>query len=178
MQELNQKQKRFCDEYLIDLNATQAAIRAGYSKKTARQTGMENLTKPYIQKYIQERIKNREQRTEITQDKVIQELAAIAFSNGTDFARVIEKSNDEGHKWKEVEVINTDDLPEEKKKAIAAIKETKFGINIETCDKVKALELIGKHLGIFKDKIELSGNINNPYAGLTTEELKKLIDNG
>lgn len=65
-------------------------------------------------------------------------------------------------------------MPEDKKKAISAIKETKFGINIETCDKVKALELIGKHLGMFKDKVELSGNVNNPYEGLTTEQLLKI----
>ena len=54
------KQKRFCDEYLIDLNATQAAIRAGYSKKAARQVGNENMSKPYIKNYIEERMQEKE----------------------------------------------------------------------------------------------------------------------
>ncbi|WP_213431657.1 terminase small subunit, partial [Paenibacillus dendritiformis] len=74
---LTAKQKAFVQEYLIDLNATQAAIRAGYSAKTARKIGAENLTKPDIQKAIQEAMERREKRTEITQDRVLQELAKI-----------------------------------------------------------------------------------------------------
>ena len=79
-----------------------------------------------------------------------------------------------------VRIISTEELPEEKRAAISAIKETKFGINVETYDRVRALELLGRHLGMFKDKVELSGQIDatNPYAGLTTEELKKLIYGG
>ena len=77
MAKLTAKQQRFVDEYLIDLNATQAAIRAGYSEKTAFSIGTENLRKPLIQKAIQQRKQAREQRTEITQDRVIQELSAI-----------------------------------------------------------------------------------------------------
>ena len=84
MAKLTAKQQRFVDEYLIDLNATQAAIRAGYSEKTAFSIGTENLRKPLIQKAIQQRKQAREQRTEITQDRVIQELAAIGFARATD----------------------------------------------------------------------------------------------
>ena len=91
MAKLTPKQKAFVDEYLIDLNATQAAIRAGYSTKTARKIGQENLTKPDIQTEIQKRIKDRKKRTEITQDFVLNELYAIASSNGSDFAQVIEE---------------------------------------------------------------------------------------
>ena len=83
MAKLTAKQQRFVDEYLIDLNATQAAIRAGYSEKTAFSIGTENLRKPLIQKAIQQRKQAREQRTEITQDRVIQELAAIGFARAT-----------------------------------------------------------------------------------------------
>jgi len=188
MAKLTKKQKKFCDEYLIDLNATQAAIRAGYSEKTARFIGAENLTKPNIQEYIQQRMNAREKRTEITQDMVLRELAKIAFSNGSDFAKVVTKPrkkmvwNDEIQEYEEkeieeqfVEIIDTDKLPDDKKAAIASIKETKHGIVVESCDKVKALELIGRHLGMFKDKIELSGQVNNPFDELSVEELKKLI---
>ncbi len=87
MAKLTAKQQRFVDEYLIDLNATQAAIRAGYSEKTAFSIGTENLRKPLIQKAIQQRKQAREQRTEITQDRVIQELAAIGFARATDYAK-------------------------------------------------------------------------------------------
>ncbi|MBY6808674.1 terminase small subunit, partial [Clostridium botulinum] len=67
-------------------------------------------------------------------------------------------------------------LTANEKKAITAIKNTKFGISIETADKVKALELLGRHLGMFKDKVEVNGNmkVNNPFEDLTTEQLLKL----
>ena len=74
------KQERFVQEYLIDLNATQAALRAGYSGKTARSIGAENLSKPDIEKAIADALEARRLRTEITQDRVLEELAAIAFA--------------------------------------------------------------------------------------------------
>lgn len=77
-QELTDRQARFCEEYLIDLNATQAAIRAGYSEKTAREQAAQNLSKLNIQEKIAELKAERSKRTEITQDSVIQELAAVA----------------------------------------------------------------------------------------------------
>ncbi|ABS40889.1 terminase small subunit [Clostridium botulinum] len=189
MAKLTHKQKKFCDEYLIDLNVTQAAVRSGYSKKYAMAHAYELLDKPKIKEYIDKKIKDREKRTEITQDFVLKELYAIAKSNGSNYAKVVQKSyikpvyDKEGNKideeevfYKDVELTLTDDLPEDKKKAIAAIKQTKFGIAVESCDKVKALELLGKHLGMFKDKVELSGdmNVNNPFQDLTTEQLLKL----
>lgn len=82
---LTDKQQRFVDEYLIDLNATQAAIRAGYSEKTARSIGQRLLTNVDIQKAIEEAQSKRAERTEITQDMVLQELAKIGFSNMLDY---------------------------------------------------------------------------------------------
>ncbi|MBO0569962.1 terminase small subunit [Clostridium botulinum] len=189
MAKLTHKQKKFCDEYLIDLNVTQAAIRSGYSKKYAMGHAYELLDKPKIKEYVDKKMKDREKRTEITQDKVLQELAKIAFANGADFAKVVEKTfmkpiyDKEGNKideeevfYKDVELTLTDDLPEDKKKAIAAIKQTKFGIEVASCDKVKALELLGKHLGMFTDKVEVNGNmkVNNPFEDLTTDQLLRL----
>lgn len=141
MAKLTAKQQRFVDEYLIDLNATQAAIRAGYSGKTAFSIGTENLRKPLIQKAIQQRKQAREQRTEITQDRVIQELAAIGFSRATDYARIVPGGG--------VDFVSTDDLTESQKAAVVSIKETQNGTEIRLADKLKALELIGKHLGMF-----------------------------
>lgn len=77
---LTPKQKRFVQEYLVDLNATAAAIRAGYSKKTAEVIGYENLRKPQIETAINQAIQEREKRTKITQDMVLQETAKLAFS--------------------------------------------------------------------------------------------------
>ena len=71
------KQMRFCDEYLIDLNATQAAIRAGYSEKTATVIGSENLTKPYIREYIDKRLAEKEEALVAKQDEVMKYLTAV-----------------------------------------------------------------------------------------------------
>lgn len=181
---LTAKQKRFCDEYLIDLNATQAAIRAGYSEKTAYRTGADNLRKPQIEEYIAKRQKELSRSTEITQERVIKELALIAFSNNADYAHVVEKKMkaevggtlvdvlDEDGKpvmYRTVEPVLTEELTEEQKRALAVIKKGREGLEVKSCDKVKALELLGKHLGIFTDKIE--ANVNDT----TRSELSELL---
>lgn len=160
--ELTDKQSKFVDEYLIDLNATQAAIRAGYSEETARSIGNENLTKPYIQEAIQERIEERQKRTQITQDEVINELKAIAFANATDFAAVTKRGG--------VIIKNTDDLDDEIKKAIVSIKEGRNGTEVGMANKMQALEMLGRHLGMFKDKVEVS----RP-TGEITDEIDKYL---
>lgn len=168
MAKLTPKQKTFIDEYLIDLNATQAAIRAGYSKSTANRIATENLSKPVIQAEIQKRMKDREERTEITQDFVLRELYAIASAKGSDFAKVVKKTalqpvfDDMGNvtdhqevAFNVVEIEPTDEIPDDKKKAISGIKQGKHGIEVNTCDKVRALELLGRHLGMFTDKVKV-----------------------
>lgn len=181
---LTAKQKRFCDEYLIDLNATQAAIRAGYSEKTAYRTGADNLRKPQIEEYIAKRQKELSRSTEITQERVIKELALIAFSNNADYAHVVEKKmqveaggalvdvlDKDGNPvmYRTVEPVLTEELTEEQKRALAVIKKGRDGLEVKSCDKVKALELLGKHLGIFTDKIE--ANVNDT----TRSELQELL---
>jgi len=141
--ELTPKQKRFVAEYLIDLNATQAAIRAGYSKNTAVAQGGRLLANVNIAAAVQRGAERREKRTEITQDKVLRELAAIGFYDISDFAKVLKNR---------VVLQDTDDIPPEKRAAIAGIKETQAGVEIKMGDKLRALELIGKHLGLFGDK--------------------------
>lgn len=161
---LTEKQARFVAEYLVDLNATDAAKRAGYSEKTAYAIGFENLRKPEIQDAIQAAMAQREKRTAITQDRVLQELARVAFANGTDFARVVvqeepvEAVDEEGEpktvirRIQRVEIVDTDKVDAEKRSAIAGIKEGKFGIEVSSYDKLRALELLGKHLGMFEGK--------------------------
>lgn len=127
----------------MDLNATQAAIRAGYSEKSAARIAVELLNKTQVSTELQRVMKNREKRLEITQDMVLQELANIAFSNGSDFVQVSGGS---------VIVRDTQDIPTEKLSAIASVKETKGGIEVKTYDKVRALELVGRHLGMFEGK--------------------------
>ncbi len=166
MAKLTPKQERFCEEYLIDLNATQAAIRAGYSANTAREQGAQNLSKLNIQEKIAELKAERSKRTEITQDRVVKELAAMAFAKATDYACV-----EDGI----VIIKPTSMLTPLQQAAIVGIKQTQAGIEIKL-DKSRALEMLGRHLGMFNDKLELSGAVANPYANLTEAELKKLAD--
>lgn len=191
MAKLTAKQQRFCDEYLIDLNATQAAIRAGYSPKGMNKRVSRMMANEGIQAYIKERQKELEKRTEITQDSVLRELALIAFAKASDYARVVEKDamvevdgnmvpvlDEDGNqvKYRTVEPILTDDLTEDQKKAIAVIKKGRDGFEIKPYSKIQALELLGKHLGMFTEKVEVKNTTPNAFEGLTTEELKKLID--
>lgn len=182
---LTERQARFVAEYLVDLNATEAAKRAGYSEKTAYSIGFENLRKPEIQGAIQAAMAQREKRTAITQDRVLQELARVAFANGTDFARVVVReepvycADEEGEiqrvmkRIQTVEIVDTDRVDPEKRAAIAGIKEGKHGIEVSSYDKVKALELLGKHLGMFDGKGNQrgSGENNLLQAIQSTEEI-------
>lgn len=144
MAKLTEKQKRFVQEYLVDLNATAAAKRAGYSEKSASRIAVELLNKTQVSAEIEKRRASLRNKLEITQEKVLEELAAIAFANGADFATV----NQNGI----VRIIPTEDIPQDKRKAIASIKEGANGTEIKTYDKVRALELLGKHLGMFDSK--------------------------
>lgn len=145
------KQKCFVSEYLVDLNITAAALRAGYSERTAAQVGYQLMQKPAVQEAIHQAMDDRAKRTGVTQDKVVAELAKIAFSSGADFAQVVTlKPREDGRPGVQlVELTDTDQLTPDQKAAISSIEETKFGIKVSTYDKVRALELLGRHLGMF-----------------------------
>ena len=127
MPKLTEKQKRFCEEYLIDFNATQAALRAGYSQKTAYSIGDENLRKPEIQSEIQTLIRKRSERTGINADIVIKELVKIALAD----------------------------------------------TEITGKEKMKALELLGKHLGLFDnckaDESKVLEKLDEVLGGIKSE---------
>lgn len=155
---LTPKQNQFVAEYTVDFNATAAAIRAGYSEKTAGQTAHKLLQFPQIQAAISEAITARERRTQITGDRVLAEIAKIAFSDASDYAQVkqLAPKKKGGIPLQVVALTPTEELTADQKAAIASIEETQAGIRVRTHDKVKALELLGKHLGIFTEKIAIA----------------------
>ena len=193
MAKLTEKQILFCEEYLTDLNGTKAAIRAGYSPKRASEQAYQLLQKTPVQERIEELKEERRKGLEITQEKVLLELANIAFSNATDYVSVVEKEamveiegqmvpvmDKDGNpvKYRTVEPVLTENLTADQKKALADIRKGRDGFVVKPYDKVQALKLLGQHLGMFTDNVNVSGTVNNPMEGLTTEELKKLIYDG
>ena len=132
---MTKKQQRFCDEYLVDCNATQAAIRAGYSEKTAYSIGCENLTKPELKKYIQDRMEQMKSETVASADEVIQYLSSVLRGQSSAEVVVVEGT---GNGCSEARTLQK--APDEK-------------------ERLKAAELLGKRYGIFTDKMSLEGAI-------------------
>ena len=168
------KQDLFVKEYLKDLNGTQAYIRAGYKAKdenTAAVNASKLLRNTKVQEKIQVAMKEREKRTEITQDRVLKEIANLAFTDRTGIVNLKDNS---------LIIKNVDQLSPEQKASISGVKETKFGIEVTFYNKEKALEMLGRHLGMFTEKLEVKGELKSedPFKGLSTEELKKVIFGG
>lgn len=154
--QLSEQRQRFVDEYLIDLNGTQAAIRAGYSVKTAQEQASRLLSNVMVQEAISKKMAERSKRTGVNQDRVVLELAKIAFVRMTDVVdsngRIRGDASD-------------DDLS-----CIESIKykesDNEFGGSVERevkiASKMKALELLGKHLGMWNDKLDV--NVTAPIV--------------
>lgn len=130
MDKMTAKQKRFCDEYLIDLNATQAAIRAGYSERTAQAIGAENLTKPLLKEYIAERMSEKESELIADQDEVLRYLTSVLRGKSRSSVVVVENIGDYCSEAREIEKA-----PDEK-------------------ERLKAAELLGKRYGLYTDRME------------------------
>lgn len=158
---MTEKQKRFVEEYLIDLNATQAAIRAGYSPKTANEQGAQNLVKLSIP--IAQAMAERSRRTGISQDRVIHELARIAFVNASDVIDPEDASVLASAARDDLACIQA-----VKVKQSSGEKGDMTEREVKLADKLKALELLGKHLGMFDQK-------GTAPAG-SGEELSRLMD--
>lgn len=139
---MTEKQKRFCDEYLIDLNATQAAIRSGYSAKTAKQIGQQNLTKLDIQEYINKRLAEKEAELIADQDEILRTLTRVLRRQEMD--TVVVTCKERSSKY------------DEKGKKVTIEKEVPQLVQVPTkvSDLNKAAELLGKRYALFTDKVE------------------------
>jgi phage terminase small subunit len=162
---LTAKQQRFVDEYLIDLNATQAATRAGYSAKTANEQGARLLANVSVRSALTEAMKAREQRTHITQDRVLQELARIAFFDprkllGPDGApKPINELDDDT-----AAALAGLDVTEEFEGSGADRVFVGYTKKFKIADKNTALTNAMRHLGMLKDKTEITGAGGTPFA--------------
>lgn len=186
MSNLTLKQERFVSEYLVDLNGTQAAIRAGYSKKTANEQSAQLLAKLSIQEAVKAQIDARSARTEITQDMVLTELAKIGFSDirkvvqwgPTELRVVLDKDGGDSGKtapYHGVRLINVEDIDDDTAAAISEVSHGKDGLKVKLHDKKGALVDIGRHLGMFKDRVEHTGKNGGPIevASLSKDEYKQ-----
>lgn len=173
---LTPKQEQFCREYLIDLNGTQAAIRAGFSKKTASSIGSEYLRKPEIQERLRQNMASRAQRTEISADRVLAEYAKLAFLD-------IRKAFDENGRLKPIHEIDDSTAA-----AIAGIEaeelfegrgedRERIGTlrKIKLSDKRAALADVAKHLGMFVDRHEHTGADGGPIEAVIRVEFAEPV---
>lgn len=143
------KQRVFCEEYLVDYNATQSAIRAGYSPKTANEQGARLLANVSIRAYIDKALAEQSKRTGINADRVLRELAKVGFVNATDvidFDSATLKTNISPEDSATIQSVKIKTIPTEDGNIVER--------EIKLCDKIKALELLGKRYALFTDKIE------------------------
>ena len=176
MAELTDKQAAFCREYIIDFNATQAAIRAGYSESTANQQASQNLVKLNIQSRIAELMQERNERVQVNADYVLNRLVEIDQMDALDIL------NDNGgvkpiKDWPKIwrQFISGFDISEiggDEESLSAVVKKIKWP------DKVKNLELIGKHtdVGAFKDRVEHTG-LNGGPIQIETRPISSIFQN-
>ncbi len=177
---LTPKQAAFCREYLVDLNAAKAAVRAGYSKRSAKQTAHAMTEKSEIQAELLRLMSAREVRTEVTADTVLRELVLLAK---VDLSQAFNKDGS-------LKPIH--EIPEDVRRAIASVesfeefegrgderKSIGFTRKLRFWDKTKALELLGRHLGMFRDRVEHSGPnggpiTTTPATSLTPEQIAQV----
>lgn len=182
---LTKKQKLFCDEYLIDLIATRA-YKAAYPNikkdETAAAAGARLLRNVKVESYINQRMKDREERTEITQDKVLKELAKIGFADIKDYieyktVKSVVSHDEDGEAIIDyrqiVDVIDSANVDTSVVQEVSIGKDGTFKFKLY--DKQKALVDIGKHLGMFVDKVEVKGSLDTGISKLNSilEQLKE-----
>lgn len=162
MNKLTRRQARFCEEYIIDLNATQAAIRAGMTNAGSL------IQLPQVRKRIQQLMDKRSKRTAITADKVLEELARVAFVD------IREYYDDEGN------LLPIKELSKDAAAALSGAKSKRAGevfetVEIKMNDKLRGLEMLGKHLKLFSDRVEHTGADGGPIEVETDNDLARRI---
>jgi len=157
------RQQAFIREYVKDFNGTQAALRAGYSSKCARHFAYRLLKQPEIQQAVHEKVKRITDKSDVTIQRVLTELARIAFSQLHHSVRVVSGR---------VVVTDTDAMTEDQRAAMAEIAETEAGVRVKMHDKTRALELLGKYLALFTDRTEVTGADGGPLVVVRPPEPK------
>lgn len=186
MTSLSNNQKLFCQEYLkLGMNGTQAYLnvyKTCKKEETAMASASRLLRNVKVKEYIEELQSKVEEKAVVTIEDIVNELSVIAFGDRTEIAKVETEpvADEETGKVKyhrtHLDITDTEKLSVNAKKIVSGYKLTTAGISVETCDKMKALELLGKYLGMFKDEAPtINNNIVNPYANLSEEELRKLV---
>lgn len=183
MTSLSNNQKLFCQEYLkLGMNGTQAYLnvyKTCKKEETAMASASRLLRNVKVKEYIEELQSKVEEKAIVSIEDIVKELTVIAFTDRTKISKMVTKEKQLEKTtlvYKAVDFPDTDTLDNETKKVIAGYKQTQSGLAVETYDKMKALELLGKYLGMFKDEAPtINNNIVNPYANLSEEELRKLV---
>lgn len=169
--DLNPRQAAFVQEYLKDLNASQACVRAGYSAKGANVTGSQLLANPSIAAAVQKGMALRAERAQVTQDWVIKRLQQIAGTDMTDLA----SWNESGIRFKE-----SSELSEGARASVREIEQVmnEHGgtIKVKQYDRISALKLLGQHLGMFKEQLEVNATLTaRPLQEMSDEELERSL---
>jgi len=158
---LTVKEKAFIKLYPVEMNATAAARRAGYAHKYAVKMGGQLMRKPEVRDAVRAELDRRAKKYEAEAHKVIQDLADIAHLDRSQVFRIIDGR---------LQVTDTDLLPERVRRCISKISQTEHGLRIEFDDRVKALELLGRHLALFTDNLNMSGTVKTHTIDDMTEE--------
>jgi phage terminase small subunit len=152
---LTLKQFAFCREYVKDNNGCQAALRAGYSARRARHAASKLLRLPHVQAELQTRLKKLDVLSDVTVERVLTELARVAYADVTGVIQVINGR---------ISVRDTDDLTRDQRAALAELAQTQHGIRVKTHDKTRALDLLGKYLALWTERTEVVGDPNAPLV--------------
>lgn len=179
MAKLTPKQARFVDEYLVDLNATQAATRAGYSAKTAQPASSRLLSNVMVKQEIEKRQAKLSEKAMVTAERVVMELAKIGFANMQDYMR----AGPQGDPYLDFSALTRDqaaalsevtveDFKDGRGEDARDVRRVKFKLH----DKRAALVDLGKHLGIFTEKVEMSGPNGGAIRNEVSFDLTKLTD--
>ncbi len=163
----NNKHEVFCHEYLVDLNATQACRRAGFAEKYANRQATALMARDDIKKRIEELRRIREKKADIKADEILYVLATILRANSSDFVTVGKRNK--------VTVIPTDEIDEDKLIALAGVKKgAKGAIEVKQYDKLKAAELLMRHLGMLNDKLQVGGKVTHEVDENSLREILRL----
>lgn len=180
----NPKRECFCQEYIIDNNATQAAERSKYSKRTANEQGSRLLANASVQQRIAELRAVREERTRVTQDRVVRELALLGFSDLQNYITIDKLTG-------AIQAKGFEDMPPEESRALQSIKEDRAikesadgkgvtvydKVSFKMHDKIRALEILARHLGMLVERHEVTGEDGGPvkieYVLIKAKKKKK-----